>query len=173
MNNPRRLLATLQRTLFVNSICSSLIVIFCSLALGQATKPTDGGTPAGLQAGAPGGSFSLSGFDNVSLFNGALNFNLPLLRIGGRGAAGHTVTLPIERHWMIETYQDPDLNWYYYPIPDREEALPIGYSPGLMSARFGGIGAVACPTPTPPAECDDCSQVHYEDTITRLSFTQS
>lgn len=33
-------------------------------------------------AGSPAGSYALSEFDNVNLFNGALNFNLPLLKIG-------------------------------------------------------------------------------------------
>src|SRR6266851_5790441 len=41
-------------------------------------------TPLAMTPGAPAGSYALSGFDNVNLYNGNLNFSLPLLKIGGR-----------------------------------------------------------------------------------------
>src|SRR6266516_2537100 len=83
---------TIKAALFFgfNLICLLVLVsVCCSRTPGQ-TKPTDGGTPLGLQAGTPAGSYGLSGGDNVNLYNGALNFTLPLLSIGGRGSAGHT-----------------------------------------------------------------------------------
>src|SRR5262245_1613217 len=51
-------------------------------------------TPLPETPGAPAGSYPLSGFDNVNLFNGHMNFQLPLMQIGGRGRAGYTMTLP-------------------------------------------------------------------------------
>ena len=54
---------------------------FYQNAKAQTTKPTDGATPLGLQAGTPAGAYSLSGFDNVNLYNGSLSFALPLLRL--------------------------------------------------------------------------------------------
>lgn len=53
------------------------------------TSAVDGTTPLGISRGAPAGSYGLSGFDSVNLYNGNLNFRLPLLQIGGRGG-GHS-----------------------------------------------------------------------------------
>ncbi|HEV2835742.1 MAG TPA: hypothetical protein VGW58_10520, partial [Pyrinomonadaceae bacterium] len=47
------------------------------------------------------GSYALSGFENVNLFNGNLNFALPMVNIGGRGEADLTMMLTIEQHWRI------------------------------------------------------------------------
>ncbi|MGI8918299.1 MAG: hypothetical protein ACR2H6_06825 [Pyrinomonadaceae bacterium] len=47
----------------------SLTIVFCLLAVtgaAQAQSATDGSTPAGYTAGAPAGSYSLSGFDNIN-----------------------------------------------------------------------------------------------------------
>jgi hypothetical protein len=75
----RELLILVVVTLFTSST---------AMAQQSSTNPLDGFTPAGLQAGSPAGSFPLSGFDIVSPYNGQLNFNLPLLKAGGRGSAG-------------------------------------------------------------------------------------
>ena len=40
------------------------------------TSITDGRTPSGIEAGTPVGSYALSDFDNVSVYNGNLNFRL-------------------------------------------------------------------------------------------------
>lgn len=68
---------------------------------------TDGTTTPVIEPGAPTGSFALSGFDNVNLFNGNLNFSLPLLKIGGRGSAGFSLGLKIEKKWRVEYYRTP------------------------------------------------------------------
>lgn len=70
----------------------SLVLAFTAAAA-RAQTSTSGMTPAGLAPGSPAGSYALSGFEDVNLFNGNLNFNLPLLRIGGRGSALHTMTV--------------------------------------------------------------------------------
>jgi RHS repeat-associated protein len=59
-------------------------------------------TPLAMTPGAPAGSYPLSGFDNVNLYNGNLNFSLPLLKIGGRGEVEYTVRLTLEQHWHVD-----------------------------------------------------------------------
>ncbi len=72
---------------------------------------TDGLTPLGLSPGTPAGSYGLSGFDNVNLYNGSLNFQLPLLTVGGRGSAGYKMTLPIEQVARLGHRDPPDYNF--------------------------------------------------------------
>jgi len=134
-------------------------------------NPIDGSTPLALQAGRPAGSFSLSGFDNINPYNGSLNFSLPLLNIGGRGGASHTIMLPIERHFMIERYVDPWGGIWLSPIDGREEEIKPGYGPGVMALRYGGRQPTACPTPTPEGGGEDPGPQYFNGTVTRLSFT--
>src|SRR5437867_2894892 len=114
-----------------------LVALQAGEAGAQAKSPTDGFTPLAMTPGAPSGSFALSGFENVNLFNGNLSFHLPLLHVGGRGEAGYTMTLTVERrvnfrfshqasgHDTRGIYM-PQFNWFdHYP----------GFSPGVMSAR--------------------------------------
>ncbi|HEY3104509.1 MAG TPA: hypothetical protein VGJ69_13030, partial [Pyrinomonadaceae bacterium] len=63
------------------------VICAATLIHAQNTNATNGSTPAGLTPGAPAGSYGLSGFDNINLYNGNMNFRLPLISIGGRGAA--------------------------------------------------------------------------------------
>src|SRR5215208_6215850 len=80
-----------------------LALVLAQGALAQtATSVTDGSTPSALAPGAPAGSYPLSGFESVNLYNGNLNFALPLLQNGGRGAAGVAVTLKVEQHWRVK-----------------------------------------------------------------------
>src|SRR5262245_6217658 len=87
-----------SRLLFFNLIFMLVVRITSAQTT---TQPTDGNTPLGIAPGAPAGSYALSGFDNVNLFNGTLNFALPLRSIGGRGSVGYTMTLQIESHWTV------------------------------------------------------------------------
>src|SRR6266498_4485560 len=83
-------------TRIIPNLCK--VALFAALAIvaGAQTSPTDGSTPLGIAPGAPAGSFALSDFENVNLYNGNLNFQLPLLRVGGRGGAGYTMTLKLD-----------------------------------------------------------------------------
>jgi YD repeat-containing protein len=100
---------------------------------------TDGYTPTGLAPGAPAGSYALSGLDNINLFSGKLNFRVPLLTVGGRGAAGYTITLPIEKNWYVYRYYPPPATDPDYYL---QEALynygyndKVGYGPGVLITR--------------------------------------
>jgi YD repeat-containing protein len=98
---------------------------------------TDGSTPPGMAPGAPAGSFPLSGFDTVNLFNGNLNFRLPLLEIGGRGEARYTVTLKVEHHWRIETEVYAPDYVRHTAVPAWWNSFEAGYGPGLLMMRTG------------------------------------
>lgn len=62
-------------------------LIFLSSALFSVGAQKSAIAPANVAAGAPAGSYSLSGFESVNLYSGNLNFNLPLVQTGGRGGA--------------------------------------------------------------------------------------
>lgn len=69
------------------------LLLRLALAVGAAAdSPFDLSTPAGLRPGAPAGFFAPSNVENVNPLNGNVNLSLPLLRIGGRGAVGYTMT---------------------------------------------------------------------------------
>jgi len=93
----------ITRSIFqMNYLCVA-VLIMCLSGLNFAQTRGDGATPKMTQPGAPAGSYSLSGFENVNLFNGNLNFNLPLVKIGGRGKAQSSVNLSIDSaRWNVE-----------------------------------------------------------------------
>src|SRR6266404_1145893 len=116
---------------------------------------TDGMTPSGLAPGAAAGSYGLSGFDNVNLYNGNLNFSMPLLGIGGRGGAQTQMRLTFDSvRWVIEG-NDTD---GYSPNPNWWEGIRPGYGPGVLQAR-GAMTLLMMPHEHPGA------------TLTRLTFT--
>ena len=124
----------------------------------QGTSATDGSTPAGLQPGAPAGSYSLGGFDNVNLFNGHMNFGLPLLHIGGRGGAGYTINLDLERQWR--TRKTTSAPWVTWPETGPWNGPQVGYSPGVMVGRVVGVPN--------SGTCEE--NEGWRDTLTRLTF---
>jgi RHS repeat-associated protein len=152
--------------LFIALSTATLLLVLTTASNAQTTNPTDGSTPAGLTPGAPAGSYGLSGFDNVNLYNGNMNFRLPLISMGGRGGAGYTVTLPIEQHWTVDKYTDPDDpasttfmangNWW--------EVVKPGYYPGVMQRRMVGSLTTNCGTQSHPIRV-------WQKTVTRLTFT--
>jgi RHS repeat-associated protein len=60
-------------------------VLFASSGLVRVRAQKSGTAPANVAAGAPAGSYSLSGFESINLYSGNLNFNLPMVEVGGRG----------------------------------------------------------------------------------------
>lgn len=92
--------------------CAALLTL--SAASAAAQSPTDGSTPSGLTPGSPAGSYALSDFDTVNLYNGSLNFRLPLLKIGGRGGAGYPVTLHVEKKWTVHKHYEVGVGNFYF-----------------------------------------------------------
>jgi RHS repeat-associated protein len=138
---------------------TALLLALMTTASRAQTSATDGATPAGLKPGAPAGSYSLSGFDNVNLYSGNLNFQMPLLGIGGRGGAGMTVTLKIDsEHWRVE--KDSSGGTTSYDVtPNTWEGIHPGYGPGVLQGRR------ACAI---MAQTNRCGS-----SLTRLTFTTS
>jgi hypothetical protein len=62
-------------------VLALLLIEYASMIRAQGYNAT----PLGAAPGAPAGSYELSDLENINLFNGNLNFRLPLLEIGGRG----------------------------------------------------------------------------------------
>jgi RHS repeat-associated protein len=153
-------------TLALSRFCRTLpcCLLLSSIALAQSSKPTDGSTPLGLAPGSPAGSYSLSGFDTINPYSGGLNFRLPLLRVGGRGGAAHTVMLPIEQKWQVETYtvqSDDATETHHYPDNDWWGVTGPGYGIGVMHVRHAG-GQLRL----------KCGAAEYNrQTVTRLTFT--
>lgn len=139
------------------------------------TSLTDSHTPTAIAPGTPAGSYALSGFDNINLFNGHLNFSLPLLNVGGRGEAGYTITLPIEQTWRVKStksYSQPPggfttvpVTYQYYPEYNSWDGIKPGYSPGVLQGRNARDRS---PDPYASIPADrSCA------TLTRLTFTTS
>src|SRR6266436_6622505 len=144
-------------------IATSLSLCFSLSTATAQTSSTDGTTPLVLTAGAPAGSYALSGFDNINVFNGNLNFHLPMAHVGGRGDAQYTMVLPIETHWRVldrsndyqEIWLPTDSTWY----GDKP-----GYGPGLLLGRaaavnYSGSGPPCVPYPS-----------YSYQSLTRLTF---
>ncbi len=138
--------------------------LLSSSAVAQTTSAMSGSTPSGLQPGAPAGSYSLSGFENVNLYNGNLNFNLPLLKIGGRGGAQMSMAASLDSvKWKVETAEfsssgmenvscGTEDNPCYRPPYEGSpaqifggeqfagvtlwEGLHVGYGPGVLQGRY-------------------------------------
>jgi hypothetical protein len=137
-------------SLFITAL---LLVLFFITAKAQNSSLTDGATPLGIAPGAPAGSYALSGFDNINLYNGNLNFRLQLMQVGGRGGTGYTMTLPIERHWHVERVtidaNPPHGAWFTrdYPVADLGYWDPtdaMRYGPGRLIGRGVGTNFLDC-----------------------------
>ncbi|MCC6262992.1 MAG: RHS repeat protein, partial [Bryobacterales bacterium] len=103
--------------------------------------------PPGLAAGTPEGSYALSGAENLDYFSGHLSYALPLLKIGGRGEAGYTVTLQIPSRWEAssQVHCNPTENFGEVCTPTRYHAMfgdpnaaAVGYGPGIVMRRSTG-----------------------------------
>ena len=79
-----------------------VLLLLSLLPARHAAAQTGGAAPPNNAPGRPAGSYQLGGFDNLNLFNGNLNFSLPLLTIGGRGAAQVPITLSVDStRWKL------------------------------------------------------------------------
>lgn len=166
----------MSRFFTVRYSCTTLFTLLFLLAIaqGQTTSSYDGKTPSGLAPGAPAGSYPLSGFDNINLYNGKLNFRLPIVQMGGRGAAGYTSLITIEKQWDVKRQQfsqncfptTPPIGCTTvtgYWVSDTEwKGVAIGQSAGTLIGRQTGqkVGSGCSSSPGT-----------WDKTITRLTFT--
>jgi len=125
----------------VLSVLPSILPIIIALALSIETRAQTSGTlhdaytPTGLEQGAPAGSYQLSGFETINPYNGNLSVALPLMRVGGRGSAGHTITLPIDLHWEVLRDGVTTLGILDETLFRSGETWQVGYSPGFLEGN--------------------------------------
>jgi YD repeat-containing protein len=98
----------------LNSVLATLLVAISSAIVVKAQGSTDGTTPLGLSPGSPTGSYALNDFDNVNLYNGSLNFRLPIYQVAGRGGAAYAVTLQVQKKWTVYRHFEPGVGYFYY-----------------------------------------------------------
>jgi RHS repeat-associated protein len=138
------------------------------------TNPMDGSTPLGLSSGTPAGSYALSEFDTINLFNGRLNFQLPIFAVTGRGDAQMNMVLALDSptwtvtHGRIKNLQTGEVttNLYTPQASDYEYSWRRGYGPGEMKGRSSG-------THWWDHECMGEGGPAYDLTLTRLTFNNS
>jgi RHS repeat-associated protein len=155
-------IAALRRSL---STLPLLVLLTVSVsAQTTTTSATDGMTPSGLAPGSPAGSYALSGSDNVNLFNGNLNFRLPLLGIGGRGSAAYQMTLALNvKSWHVKHFykvmpDESEINSY---SPTQSGWTPYsGYGAGKLTGRHFGL-----------MTSSNFSCTWYSKTLSRLTFS--
>lgn len=149
----------------VHVIAAAIMCISTVLTIHAQSSATDGATPAVLQPGAPAGSYALSGFDNVNLYNGNLNFRLPLGSVIGRGEAAVPIMLPIERKWRVVDLQFPQpdgsINHLYMPASGLWKSLPLLFNAGTVEGRRAAYEVFTCADNTPV----------FSQTLTRLTLT--
>ena len=119
--------------------CLCLFATVNLKVLGQETPPM------ALAPGAPAGSYALSDFDSVNLFNGRLNVHLPLFGVLGRGGAKSGVNLTIDSPFPYRTgiYDDGNGTTYQYVEPGMtSDGLHFG-SYGMRS-ETSGVGQQLC-----------------------------
>ena len=137
-----------SRTCALRQAAGVVLVILVMAVTGRSQSSTDGLTPPSLTPGSPAGSYSLTDFENVNLFNGNLNFHLPLVKIGGRGSAQTAMVLKIETRWRIEEHAScQPCQSYFYPTYNWWTAGPTpGYGPGSLAYRNQEDGDSSCVT---------------------------
>lgn len=142
----------------LNTLILHLVVILSLISISrfevEAQASSSLGTSAGNTVGGGDlGNYSGGNFDNVNVFNGNLNFNLPLLQIGGRGQASYTPSLAIFGKWYVrnETIcgNNPPNDCENYAFPDfrnsfhSESASSFYNGPGNLYPRYAdGFGLV-------------------------------
>ena len=141
------------------------------------TDPLDGVTPHAFKPAEPTSTYTLSGFDSVNYYTGGLSFNLPLLKIGGRGDVGYTMSLGIRPPgWNVQvslSSETPgqfqgqftrvfssfaaggDTAWWHASNP--------GYGPGFVFVK---------PTGESPGYCGIGNTPQYIHTFTHLVYVQ-
>jgi RHS repeat-associated protein len=144
---------------------------------GQSTHQVSQGiTGNNLAPGSPSGSYAVSDFESINPFSGKPNFSLPLLKVGGRGNAGYSMNLSIQKNWMIqhEVY-DPNIylphaeqyfiDHRYQPMEQSDELRSIGID---ISTQMGVMKGTRLGTNRNIRLCGN--RPCFDETLTRLSF---
>jgi RHS repeat-associated protein len=122
--------------------------------------------PNAAKPGSYGGASGLSDFETINPYSGSLNFNLPLIAVGGRGAVSSSASLTINQKYIAKSWSwadDPFQNWYAQDYAtDTYTPFTKGFSPGLLLIDQIGTGEMYCPY--------DAGYNHYQQTLTKIRF---
>jgi hypothetical protein len=100
--------------------------------------------------------------DSINLFNGHLNFRIPLINIGGRGGAGMPLVFSLNPQWAVIRMPNPGQPARLYPsygggeVEDGAGTDTIDFGSPLGFFRLSVIQAASrdftlrCPGQTPP-----------------------
>ena len=111
---------------------SALLLLVCMITIGaRGQTTTNPSQPISQNPGPPDGSYLLSDFENINLYNGKAYFNLPLLKVTGRGNASYTINLPLKPRDFF-TVQSP-----VGVIPLTEFKPSDHFVPGRLILRGG------------------------------------
>ena len=123
-----------------------ILLLATTYSIAAQTTSTDRNTASGLATGSS--SFALGGFDNINLFNGNLNYKLPLLTVGGRGDAQIAMHLALNsKRWRVKHTLKimPDGNEYHRWSPRLDSWTgDTGYGPGHLSLKHVGVNTSTC-----------------------------
>jgi hypothetical protein len=144
MNSPDSRLRSLPGRMILRGLPLMFVIALSAANAGAQyihSNSAYGNTPLGMQQGAPAGSYPLSGFESVNPYNGALNFRLPLLKIGGRGSVQHVISLAVEHHWSVDKDKNATPGYTYSPQPNRWTTFDPGFSSSahLLPASSAGL----------------------------------
>jgi RHS repeat-associated protein len=140
--------------------------IFICLGLLNANQTLGQTSSSSVKGGKAAGTYTLDNFDNINLFNGNLNFNLPLITLNGRGEAGATVPLTLETRWKLINASVGQNGQYYYE-PETLAGVMVN-GPGKLVASVSTYQYYE----TSPGSCGQAgSQPQYAKLI--LNFTTS
>lgn len=114
----------------------AILAFLAGGAYAQTTQTTtDKMTPSGMAPGAPAGSYALSGFESINLYNGNLDFRLPLITLGGRGTAQRSIMLSINtKKWRVRE-SHTETSSTYTPTTTNWGGVNVGYSAGRLQGR--------------------------------------
>ena len=99
---------------------SLLFVLLLSQIVGRAAAQSslDGPLPSALKPGSPADS-------DFNLFNGHLNFRIPLFTIGGRGEAGLPLVYALDPRWVVTDLVIPGTPTRYFPSYRGGRWIPV------------------------------------------------
>ena len=142
----------LQRSVsFYLAACMALLL--CTSVRAQNPGDMNSTVAPALVGGNPAASRSESGVEHINLYNGNLNITVPLVNIDGRGNAGYSMLVPVQRRWNVETNQNQQPSPYSWN--DAFSQLDFSstpYSPGSLVIRRSGSSNQRCLISQRPAD---------------------
>lgn len=114
--------------------------VLLALLLPAARAHAQNQTAPDRALGSPVGAYDLSNFETINLFDGHLNFSLPLIESKGRGNTISTLRAPLQNHrWEVtpEFISHPDGTTETRYIPSGIYNVWGLYSPGRVELRTG------------------------------------